>query len=132
MDFSTPPPVYDEVTVSLDSDHHHDSESGQQQAGQNVAEGDVPQGPPSLEQDFYAKPVEEIKKLSLPLKIHIGVGAGVSALCFLIWHFVTPGDPSQSIWWWIFPFFFFCITATLHHNIIQGTLLFNDVSHRLH
>jgi hypothetical protein len=111
MDYPTQPP-HDEVTIRIDG-----NPQGEQPP---IAEGSIPASPPSLEQDFYQKPVEEIQKLPLALKIHVAVGLGVSALCFLIWHFVTPGDPSTSIWWWMFPFFFFSITATMHHNFSQG------------
>jgi len=63
----------------------------------------------------------------LALKIHLGAAVGVSSLCFLIWHFVTPGDPSVSVWWWIFPAFFFATTLALHHHFaafryMEGTI----------
>jgi len=41
-----------------------------------------PQEPPSLEQDFYHRPMQKLNEIGWPLKIHILVALSVSVLCF--------------------------------------------------
>jgi hypothetical protein len=41
-----------------------------------------PHEQPSLEGDFYHKPLEQVEKIGLPFKIHVSVGLGVTVLCF--------------------------------------------------
>lgn len=72
---------------------------------------------PTLEGDFYHKPMEHLERIGLAFKIHAAVGLGVTVLCFFIWHWTTYGN---AVWWWIFPAGFFGTTCVLHWHFSQG------------
>lgn len=73
----------------------------------------TPSKPLSFTDDFINRPLDMVQKFDLLMKIHLGVAVVVSTLCFLIWHY-TALNPSTSLWWWIYPTFFFIFTLTAH------------------
>jgi hypothetical protein len=78
----------------------------------------TPSKPLSFTDDFINRPLDIVQKFDLFMKIHLGVAAGISTLAFLIWHY-TAQDPS-SLWWWIYPAFFFTFTLTAHIYYTSG------------
>jgi len=76
--------------------------------------------------DFLHRPIDAVQRLTMDLKIHLGVASFVCGLCFIIWHYTTL-SPIFYIWWWIFPFFFFGLTLTGHFYYKAGDLMFRGV-----
>jgi hypothetical protein len=81
--------------------------------------------PPPEDEDYLVAHYQRIRKLDSKFLIHLLVALSVSVLFLFVFHWAAD-SPSETFWWWIYPFGFFTMSLTAHYYF-SNTLYWKGV-----
>eukprot|EP01127_Copromyxa_protea_P001768 TRINITY_DN11689_c0_g1_i1.p1 TRINITY_DN11689_c0_g1~~TRINITY_DN11689_c0_g1_i1.p1 ORF type:complete len:323 (+),score=44.61 TRINITY_DN11689_c0_g1_i1:13-981(+) len=60
------------------------------------------------------KPLKKFASLTPFMRLHVLFAFVITTICFLVWHYTETVADVSTHWWWIYAFFFFALTITVH------------------